>query len=96
MSRYQQLCDGDLTYPSGQSLEKYGTGTVMTLNYDILGFACTTDTGNYLYSEIYAISTNGSEYYVDVFNNTNGLIDFLIGISVCCCCFCLRLCAKAP
>lgn len=50
MSSNQKLCDGDQSYPHASSVEKYATGTIITVDYTVLDYACTTDTGSYVYS----------------------------------------------
>lgn len=43
----------------------------MILNNPILAYTCTTDTGNFVYSEFYAVSQNEGLYFIDCYYSAN-------------------------
>lgn len=46
----QQICDGQRTYFDGNNIIKDTDGQILTIDQPIYTFACTTDTGSYVYS----------------------------------------------
>lgn len=44
----QRLCDGERTSIVNKSIEKASSGTIISLDFPVSKFACTTDTGTYL------------------------------------------------
>lgn len=57
--RLEQLCDHQLTYVTTSTptiIEKKTDGPLFSLDHPILMYTCATDTGVYLYSEMFAVS----------------------------------------
>lgn len=90
----QKFCDHQLTYISDNpsQIDKIVDGPLFTLDQAINMYTCTTDTGVYVYSEIYAVSKSNGIFYIDCYYDVNAVLDFLIGFGTVCCCICIRLC----
>lgn len=67
---------------------------IVTVDHSITSYACSTDTGAYVYSQFYIASSGMGMHFVDCYYNVNEVLNFIIGFGFICCCFCCRLCAR--
>lgn len=69
---FESYCDGQRTFvSSSQNIEKDEDGVIVTVDYPITAYACSTDTGSYVYSQFYIVSSGLGMFYVDCYYSVN-------------------------